>query len=380
MSSRAILHTEDFQKPDPADAAFRRRLQQRLLSWFDKSRRPLPWRRNRDPYQIWVSEVMLQQTQAATVVRFFEPFLEAFPTLADLAGADERDVLRRWEGLGYYRRARDLHRGARALVAAHGGCFPDDPEALREVPGIGRYTLGAVLSRAFDRRLPIVEANSRRVLCRLFGRRDDPNRGAGQRWLWQIAETILPRRRVGDFNEALMELGALVCTPAEPACGSCPLARDCSARRLGLQGEIPMRSALPQSIAVQEAAVVVYRGERVLLVQRPAAGRWAGLWEFPHGEVAEGETVDAAAARLVSELTGIRARLGGELFSVRHTIMHYRVSMVCFEASYLGGAFRPLFYRKGIWIEPGRLADYPVSSPQRRLAKALIGQRQRGLF
>jgi A/G-specific adenine glycosylase len=379
MSSRA-LHTEHLRTPDAADAAFRRRLQQRLLSWFDKSRRPLPWRRNRDPYQVWVSEVMLQQTQAATVVRFFEPFLEAFPTLADLAAAEEQDVLRRWEGLGYYRRARNLHRGARALVAAHGGCFPNDPDALQGVPGIGRYTLGAVLSRAFDRRLPIVEANSRRLLCRLFGRRDDPNRGAGRRWLWQTAEAILPRRRVGDFNEALMELGALVCTPAEPACGSCPLARDCSARRLGLQAEIPMRSALPQSIAVQEAAVVVRREQRVLLLQRPSGGRWAGLWEFPHAEVRLGETLDDAAARLVTELTGIRARLCGELLSLRHTIMHYRVSMVCFEASYCGGAFKAMFYQQGIWLEPGRLADYPVSAPQRRLARSLIGQRQRGLF
>ena len=264
----------------------RRRLPRRLLDWFARHRRDLPWRRDRDPYRIWVSEVMLQQTQAATVVPYFERFLQAFPTLADLAAADEQEVLRLWEGLGYYRRARDLLRTARLLAASHGGRFPDDPAALDGLPGLGRYTRNAVLSQAFDRRLPILEANSRRVLCRLFGRTGDPRRGPEQRWLWAAAEALLPPRRVGDFNQALMELGALVCTPAAPRCAECPLAADCAARRLGLQDAIPARTPPPEPMEVREAAVVVRRGERVLLLQRPAEGRWASLWEFPHGPLA----------------------------------------------------------------------------------------------
>ena len=224
-----------------AAAAPRRRLSRRLLDWFARRRRDLPWRRDRDPYRIWVSEVMLQQTQAATVVPYFERFLQAFPTLADLAAADEQQVLRLWEGLGYYRRARDLLRTARLLAASHGGRFPDDPVALEGLPGLGRYTRNAVLSQAFDRRLPILEANSRRVLCRLFGRTGDPSLAPEQRWLWDAAEALLPSRRVGDFNQALMELGALVCTPDAPRCSECPLADDCVARRLGLQDAIPAR-------------------------------------------------------------------------------------------------------------------------------------------
>src|SRR6266852_396195 len=218
---------------------FRRQLCRSLLAWFDRHRRDLPWRRSRDVYHIWVSEVMLQQTQVATVIPYFKRFLEAFPTLADLAAAEEGDVLRLWEGLGYYRRARDLHRAAQRVVADHGGRIPQEPALLASLPGIGRYTLGAILSQAFDRRLPILETNSQRVLCRLFGRRCDPRRGQARRWLWEIAESLLPARRVGAFNQALMELGALVCTPAVPRCGACPVRALCAARRLGIQDEIP---------------------------------------------------------------------------------------------------------------------------------------------
>jgi A/G-specific adenine glycosylase len=368
---------------DPLDAArpMRRGLAKSLLNWFAHNRRDLPWRRDRDPYRIWVSEVMLQQTQAATVVPYFERFLQAFPTLADLAAADEQDVLRLWEGLGYYRRARDLLRTARLLAATSGGRFPDDPEALHGLPGLGRYTRNAVLSQAFDRRLPILEANSVRVLTRLFGRTEDPRRGPEQRWLWAAAEAVLPSRRAGDFNQALMELGALVCTPNSPRCGECPLAKDCVARRFGLQAVIPARAPAAEPTLVREAAVVVRRGEQVLLLQRPPDGRWASLWEFPHGPLGEGEAPDEAAARLPRELTGLQARLGSELITLRHGVTRFRITMVCFEVEYLSGEFRSAFYRQAVWLTPGELGGYPVSSPQRRLAKVLADdKKQRRLF
>jgi A/G-specific adenine glycosylase len=359
----------------------RRRVRQRLLSWFAESRRDLPWRRDRDPYRIWVSEVMLQQTTVTAVVSYFERFLHAFPTLRDLAAAPEQDVLRLWEGLGYYRRARDLHRAARQLAATSGATIPDDPDALRELPGMGRYTLGAVLSQAFDRRLPILEANSLRVLCRLFGRTDDPRRGPAQRWLWQVAEDLLPVKRVGDFNQALMELGALVCTPTEPRCGACPLAADCIAQRLGLQETIPAKAPPPAITDVSEAAVVIRRGSEVLLAQRPeSAKRWANLWEFPHGPLTDGESHEEAAVRLARD-SGLDVRLGPELLTLRHGITRFRITMACFEAEHVGGEFRSDFYRQGTWVAPERLPDYPVSAPQRRLAKALLAPaRQRTLF
>ena len=341
----------------------------------------MPWRGTRDPYRIWVSEVMLQQTQVATVIPYFERFLKHFPTLRDLAAAEEQEVLRLWEGLGYYRRARDLHRAARRLRDEHGGIFPSDPAALDGVPGMGRYTLNAVLSLAFDVRLPILEANSQRVLCRLFGRTEDPTRNPLRKWLWQTAEAILPRRRVGEFNQALMELGALVCTPSSPRCGECPLRSKCQANRLSLQDVIPYRATVPATTEVREAAVVLRQATRVLLVQRPATGRWANLWEFPHGELTDGETHEAAATRLLKQTTGMEGRLGAELLTIRHGVTRFRITMVCFEAQRRKGKFHSDFYAAGRWREPDELASYPVSAPQRRLIRTLTesGQ-QRRLF
>ena len=235
-------------------------MRRRLLSWFDRNRRDLPWRRDRDPYRIWVSEVMLQQTTVTAVVPFFRRFLAAFPTVSDLARADEQDVLRLWEGLGYYRRARHLHQAARRLVADHAGQLPDDPEVWAELPGVGRYILGAVLSQAFDRRLPIVEANTKRVLCRLFAQAGDVSSAPIRAWLWETAEAVLPRKRVGDFNQALMELGALVCTPRAPDCPKCPLKAECLARREGLQERIPRQPGRPATVEVREVCVVARGG------------------------------------------------------------------------------------------------------------------------
>jgi A/G-specific adenine glycosylase len=211
--------------------------------------------------------------------------------------------------------------------------------------------------------------------------RDDPRRGPTRARLWQLAEALLPKLRVGEFNQALMELGALVCTPAAPRCGACPLAAHCVARRLGLQAEIPARPEAPATVEVREAAVVLRRGAQVLLVQRPSEGRWANLWEFPHGPLEDGETHEAAATRVLRQLTGLNARPAGEILTIRHGVTRFQITMVCFEAAYRAGEFRSTFYRQGVWLEPAQLAAYPVSAPQRRLAAALgSGPRQRQLF
>ena len=359
----------------------RRAIRDRLLDWFATHQRDLPWRRSRDPYRIWVSEIMLQQTQVATVVPYFERFVQAFPTLACLAAAEEHDVLRRWEGLGYYRRARSLHLAARQLASEHGSMVPNDPEVLSELPGMGRYTVGAVLSQAFERPTPILEANSQRVLCRLFGRDEDPRKGTARRRLWELAKSLLPKRRVGDFNQALMELGALVCTPAAPKCSACPLADKCVAQQQGLQEQIPVKVAPPRIVAVEEVAVVVRREGQVLLVKRPDTGRWAGLWEFPHGPLQKGEAHEDAVPRLLAELTGLQAERGPEILTVRHGVTRYRITMVCFDAEYRCGVFRSTLYPQAVWVAPAKLGSYAVSAPQRRLARAIVGSaRQRRLF
>lgn len=355
---------------DATPVSLRSRIVRPLLAWFGRHQRAMPWRNNRDPYRIWVSEIMLQQTQVATVIPYFERFMQRFPTLADLATADLQDVLVLWEGLGYYRRARNLHRAAQQLVQHEQ--FPREAAALRGVPGMGRYTVNAVLSQAFDCRLPILEANSVRVLCRLFGRTEDPARNPLRKWLWQTAEELLPAKRVGAFNQALMELGALVCTPTAPRCDDCPIQQCCEARRLSLQDSIPFRPAPPQQETVREVAIVPRRAGRLLLVQRPAnAARWANLWEFPHGELIRKETHEAAALRLLKDLTGVDGTIGPEVTTIRHTVTRFSITMVCLDVRCERGRFKSTFYQRGKWLMPSSLAEFPLSAPQRRLAEML---------
>jgi A/G-specific adenine glycosylase len=347
-------------------------IRKKLLSWFDRNRRDLPWRADRDPYRIWISEVMLQQTTVAAVVPYFDRFLAAFPDVKSLAAADEQQVLKLWEGLGYYRRARHLHAAARILVTEHGGDLPDDPAVWAALPGVGRYILGAVLSQAFDRRLPIVEANSLRVLARLFGYRGDPREGEGRVWVWSAAESLMPAKRVGDFNQALMELGALVCSPTSPRCGECPLARQCLTNRDGFQSAIPPPKRQKERIVVEEVAVVLRRRGRILLCRRPPdASRWQNMWEVPHAEVRAGETPPRAAARIVRELAGFEVAPCNEITTIRHGVTRFAITMTCLEATVRGGSFVSDFYSEGRWVKPGELADFPVSTPQRRLMAEL---------
>jgi A/G-specific adenine glycosylase len=376
-----------FELPDGWSGRTLAGIRTKLLNWFDKHHRALPWRRGpdeatdapRDAYRVWVSEVMLQQTTVAAVVPYFERFVAALPNVRALANADEQQVLKLWEGLGYYRRARHLHAAAKALVAAHGDALPDDPEVWDELPGVGRYILGAVLSQAFDRRLPIVEANSLRVLARLFGYRKDPRAGEGKEWVWAAAEALLPAKRCGDFNQALMELGALVCSPTSPDCGTCPLAANCVAKQSGLQEQIPPKKALPAITSVSEVGIVIRDGGKLLLCQRPAnAGRWQNMWEVPHAPREDGEDISEAAVRVAKELTGFDIEVGAEVVTIKHGVTRYAITLVCVEAALEGGAFAKGSYVRAEWVTPAELAEYPVSSPQRKLMTALADPNRQG--
>jgi A/G-specific adenine glycosylase len=349
-----------------ADAATRRR----LLAWFRKNARSLPWRETRDPYRIWISEVMLQQTQVAAVIPYFHRFLARYPDLPSLAAAHEQAVLRLWEGLGYYRRARDLLRAARQLADAGHATIPDNPELVRALPGFGRYTTNAVLSQAYDRRLPILEANSQRVLCRLFGIAKDPKERAVQKRLWKLAERLLPSKSVGDFNQAMMELGALVCTPAKPGCTKCPLRSHCRANLQERQEQIPTRTPPVAAVAVEEVAVIVQRRGQFLLVQRPEGGRWANMWEFPHHARGREESTLDAAERLLAAL-GIAGAVGDLFATIRHTVTRFHIRMVCLRVRHRRGSIRHEAYRKSAWVRPEELHDYPLSTPQRKLAQQI---------
>jgi len=342
----------------------------RLLSWFDQHHRDLPWRRDRDPYKIWVSEVMLQQTTVAAVIPYFQKFIEAFPTVHSLAAAEEQQVLHLWQGLGYYRRARHLHQASR-LLAKHAH-IPDDPAAWAELPGVGKYILGAVLSQAFERRMPIVEANITRVLCRLFEKSGEVKSKETQKWLWETASKLLPRRRVGDFNQALMELGQRICTPSDPKCHDCPLRRQCSAAQNGTAQQIPTNSAKPGIMQVNEVAVVLRRGKQYLLAQRPAnAPRWQSMWEFPQTELLAKESHEQAAQRLVKNALGLKLKLGGELATIRYAVTRFRMTMVALEGQVASNPVRRNGYSKITWVAAKGLSKYPMSTAQRKIAIAI---------
>lgn len=349
-----------------------RRLRRALTAWFAREARDLPWRRDPQPYRVWISEIMLQQTQVATVIPYFERFLAAFPTVGELAAAPEEQVLRLWEGLGYYRRARQLHAAAKKIVAEHDGIFPMSPDDIRALPGIGRYTAGAILSIAGDQAEPILEANTLRVNARLLGFAGDPLGKEGQRVLWEFAQAVLPKRGAGTINQALMELGALICTPREPKCLLCPVATLCRARIEGKVAIIPPPKRPKNFEALREAAVVVWRKERVLLRRCGLDERWAGLWDFPR--VANEHESNHSAVGLVAavaRLTGVSIELGERLATLKHGVTRFRITLECHAATHLSGGPRGRGNDLLAWVKPSELEGYPLSSTGRKIARMI---------
>jgi A/G-specific adenine glycosylase len=368
-------------RPPPAAAewaAWRRSLARKLLAWFRRNARNLPWRRTRDLYAIWISEIMLQQTQVATVIPYWQRFLARFPDVASLAAADEHDVLRLWEGLGYYRRARQLHAAARQIVAEHQGQFPITFEAVRSLPGIGRYTAGAVLSIGLDQRLPILEANTIRVLSRLTAYRGEVNTTAGQRHLWSLAESILPKRHCGAFNQAMMELGSEICTPRSPACDRCPVARLCLARQQNLVAKIPRPPKPTNYEDVTEVAVIIRHRGRVALRRCLPGERWAGLWDFPRFAVVSGNGDDAIETQIsprTCDLTGLDVTPGSHLVTITHGVTRFRITLHCYEATLQPHARRRAANGSGdgtSWVSIDALASYPLSVTGRKISNLLL--------
>jgi A/G-specific adenine glycosylase len=355
--------------PDHFDAAAMARFRRNLTAWYARHARPLPWRNSADPYRIWISEIMLQQTTVTAVIPYFQRFLKRFPTLAALADAKEEEVLRLWEGLGYYSRARNIHKAAGLIIEERQGRFPDDVAALRELPGIGRYTAGAIASFAFDRRAPLLEANTLRLYCRLLGYRGDPRSAAGQRLLWEFAGTIVPRKNPGLFNQALMELGAMVCTPERPACPECPVRTSCAALANGWQGEIPLRATRTAPTSVTEVAVAIQRDGRYLLLKRPTGERWAGLWDFVRfAWDGGGGQSPARIASAVRHHAGVEVSVAEQIAEIRHSVTRFRITLCCWAAEWTKGEIeRPASEHR--WVTPQKFARLPLSVTGRKLAR-----------
>ena len=348
-----------------------RRIRERLLAWYDANRRDLPWRHTRDPYSIWISETMLQQTRVETVIPYYERFLARFPDVETLADADQEDVYGHWAGLGYYSRARNLHAAAKRVVADFDGSLPGTAEALRSLPGVGRYTAGALASIAFDQPEAIVDGNVKRVLARRLGIRDDVADKRVEARLWAEAARLARGRRPGDLNQALMELGATVCTPRSPDCPTCPLQRGCDARRAGDAEALPRKRAKGRVRSVRAVAVWLERQGHVLAVKREAGTLLGGLWELPGGDLDRGEKPADGAGRLLEAGLGLHIESVRSAGRVQHEFTHRRLTLHLLRAEAVPGRVRRHGFSQHRWLSPGGLHKLPSATLTRKALEVL---------
>ncbi|MBI5303483.1 MAG: A/G-specific adenine glycosylase [Chloroflexi bacterium] len=340
-------------------ARSRKNIAARLLAWYATHKRALPWRRDaHDPYRVWISETLLQQTQVAIVIPYYERFLARFPTVHALASAPLDDVLKTWEGAGYYARARNLHRAAQEIVARFDGNLPSTVEELRALPGIGRYTAGAVASIAFQRDAPVLDGNVTRVLCRYFKIESDSKSKATQDSLWELVTELVPHGLAGEFNQAVMELGATVCSPRKPACDACPLKRGCAARRAGIQDELPIKQKKKPLPHHEIAVGVIWKRGKVLIARRKDDALLGGLWEFPGGHREKRESLEKCAAREVREELGIEIAVGEKFAEVEHAYSHFAITLHAFQCKHVRGRPRAIGCAAFKWVAPDALSRY----------------------
>ena len=332
---------------------------ERLLLWYEREKRDLPWRGTRDPYRVWVSEVMLQQTQVQTVVPYYQRFVAAYPDVCALARADLQEVLKSWEKMGYYARARNLHRAARRLADDTGGRVPSEYEAFRELPGVGDYIAAAVMSIAFDEPHAVLDGNVKRVLARLFEVDSPVNASTSQKLFREHAGKLLDRTHPGDYNQAMMELGAVVCRPAQPLCDACPVSRFCVAFAAGRQHEFPVRAPRKPVPKYHIAIGVIRKDDRILITRRPEDGLLGGLWEFPGGKVRRGERPEDACTREIKEEVNLTVEVTDYLTHVDHAYSHFKIGVDVYSCRYRAGEVElsgPTDFR---WILVDEIDNYP---------------------
>jgi A/G-specific adenine glycosylase len=368
----------------------------RLLAWYARHGRDLPWRRTRDPYRILVSEVMLQQTQVSRVLAYYGRFLEAFPDVKSLAAASLDHVLKLWEGMGYYARARNLHRAAGTIVRRHDATVPADVETLQTLPGVGYNTAAAVASLAYHRPWPVLDGNATRVLCRVLCLSFDPRTAAGRKRLMDLAGRLVPAGQMAPFNQAIMDLGAEVCRPADPRCQHCPLEKVCAGREAGHPARYPQRRPRRQRPHYDVTAGIIWRGGclhddslnggrpekrswkrghrsngRLLVARRPPEKLLGGLWEFPGGKREDGESLEECLRREIKEELGISVRVDAPFMSIEHGYSHFRFTLHAFHCTYLEGRPRPLGCSDFRWVRISDLEKFALSRADQKLAAAL---------
>lgn len=348
-----------------------KKIQTSLLAWYRKNKRDLPWRRVNDPYLIWVSEVMLQQTQVKTVIPYYRRWVKSFPNWRALASASENQTLKHWEGLGYYSRARNLHKAAKIIVDRYRGRVPDGFEEISRLPGIGSYTAGAILSIAFQKKVPVLDGNVKRVLARLFCLEENGGTSASEKRLRQVAERLLPERGVGDFNQSMMELGAMLCLPKNPACPLCPVKNFCEARMQNRQDQLPPPKARTAAKKIEVSAGVIWRNGKIFIQQRPRNGLMGGLWEFPGGKMKKNETPGACLEREIREELGVNIAVGEKLMTVRHSYTKFRVTLHVYRCRLPRGRIRASCCERWRWVEPGELKSFPFPAANVKIVERL---------
>ncbi|NWG07348.1 MAG: A/G-specific adenine glycosylase [Chloroflexi bacterium] len=345
-----------------------RRISSRLLNWYRQNGRILPWRGHADPYAVWVSEIMLQQTRVETVLPYFEKWMRQFPTVQALANASEQEVLNAWEGLGYYSRARNFHKAAKIVAEKYNGALPRDLDELGKLPGIGRYTVGALASIVFGMDEPALDGNLKRVYARLFDVRETVDSSEGERILWRLARENLPKGEAADFNQALMDLGALICLPRNPRCLLCPVMEECKARKNGTQEIRPVKKAKSETPSYVHAAAVVMKRGRVLLARRPSKGLLAGMWEFPNVRV-DGDPA-GALTKAMKTAYNLRLRVKRETDPIgmfRHAYTHFKVTVHVFDCELISAVMGEDL----TWIPLKDLDEYPMGRVDRQIAETI---------
>ena len=346
-------------------------LSESLLGWYHLHGRDLPWRRTKDPYAIWVSEIMLQQTRVDTVIPYYIHWMERFPDIQSLARASIDDVLSLWEGLGYYRRAHNLRKAANMILDEFHAALPDQVSDLKRLPGVGTYTAAAIAALAYNVDVLAIDGNLRRVIARVIDLETDPRRRHGERRILEWADGVMPPGRAGNFNQALMDLGAIICTPRKPQCGSCPLQSNCLANARGTQLERPIPRPGARVPHYQVTAAVIQRDGTVLIGRRPEGKLLGGLWEFPGGKQDPGESLELCLQREIQEELGVKVRVGDNLGVFAHAYTHFKVDVHAYRCTILAGEPEALDHDQLCWVSLSKLENYPMGKVDRLIANIL---------